>query len=96
MLVISCLILKRIRKAPLPRARFSLGRAGLAVNIVALAFVSLAWLFSFFPLSTPTTAAYMNWASLLYGGAIIFSIVYFLVWGRHTYTGPVVQVKREE
>jgi choline transport protein len=37
----------------------------------------------------------MNWSSLIYGAVVIFSICYYLVFGRHAYEGPVVLVNKD-
>lgn len=37
----------------------------------------------------------MNWASTMFGGCIIVSIVFWFAKGRRVYTGPVVQMRRE-
>jgi choline transport protein len=53
---ISCLVWRRLRGAPLPPRRWSLGRYGLAVNIVSLCFVAPLLFFAFWPVATPVTA----------------------------------------
>lgn len=45
---------------------------------------------------TPVDAANMNWASTMFGAIVVVALVYYAVKGRHRYTGPVVQVKRDE
>ena len=92
---ISCVALRRIRHQPLPHARWSLGRSGLACNILSLLFLLVVYIFAFFPLATPVTLQSMNWSILLYGAVIIFSAVYYLVYGRHAYEGPVVLVNKD-
>lgn len=48
---ISCVALRKIRRdRPLPRARWSLGKAGLPINIMAVAFLVVVYIFTFFPL----------------------------------------------
>ena len=60
---ISCVALRKIRKdRPLPAARWSLGRYGLPINIAAVLFLLVIYLFAFFPLATPVTAETMNWS----------------------------------
>jgi choline transport protein len=93
---ISCVALRKIRKDhPLPRARWSLGKAGLTVNIIAVLFLLLIFVFAFFPLGTPVTPETMNWSSLIYGTIVVFAVVYFFVHGRKVYEGPVVLVKQD-
>lgn len=48
--------------------------------------------FSFWPTQRPVTAANMNYAVLITGAIVIISLVYYLVWARRVYTGPVVEV----
>ena len=92
---ISCVALRKVRGDPLPHARWNLGRAGLACNIIAVLFLLLVYAFSFFPLSTPVALETMNWSSLIYGSVVIFSIGYYVLFGRHVYEGPVVLVNKD-
>lgn len=92
---ISCLIWRRLKGAPLPARRWTLGRYGMAINIASLCFLTPIWFFAFWPLSTPVVPSTMNWAVVMYSGVIIWSLVYYAIWGRHTYVGPVTVVKRD-
>ncbi|KAK5687105.1 hypothetical protein LTS10_001242 [Elasticomyces elasticus] len=92
----SCVALRRIRKdKPLPPARWSLGRYGLPINIAAVLFLLVIYVFAFFPLGTPVAVETMNWSSLIYGFIVVFAIVYFFIYGRKVYEGPVVLVKQD-
>ena len=86
---IGCIFLKRLRGQPLPHAHFSLGRWGLAINFVALAFLIAFFIFCFFPTATPVTPQTMNWNISMFGGITIFSTIYYVVYGRFQYTPPV-------
>ena len=86
---IGCIFLKRVRRQPLPPAQFSLGRWGLAINFIALAFLIAFFVFCFFPTATPVTPQTMNWNITMFGGITIFSTVYYIVYGRFQYTPPV-------
>ena len=92
---VSCVALKRIRGEPLPPHRWSLGRWGLWVNLGALAFLIPEFIFVMFPLYSAVDPTTMNWSSLMYGGMLIFSIIYYALYGRKTYVPPVALVKRE-
>lgn len=94
MISLSCLILKRIRKEQLPHARWSLGRLGLPINIIALIFVIYIYVFSFFPSTSTVTLESMNWSVVIYGAAIIFSVAYYLLIGHKVYVGPVSITRR--
>lgn len=95
MIVISCVLLKRLRGEPLPMRRFNLGRAGIVVNILALCYLAPIFVFSFFPAATPTTPTAMNWAVVMFFAIMGFATVYYFVHGRKVYVPPVALVKRE-
>ncbi|KAJ9608557.1 hypothetical protein H2200_007545 [Cladophialophora chaetospira] len=95
-ITIGCLVHRRLTGRPLPSRRWSLGRYGLGINIVALCFLVPLFFFEFWPLARPVTAVNMNWASLMFGVTIMFALFWYAVKGRHQYSGPVVHVKREE
>lgn len=90
----SVLILRRLRGGPLPARRWTLGRCGIFVNIGAVLFLLVVWVFIFFPLQTPVTPSTMNWNVVMFGGTMIFAVIYYLCVGRNTYTAPVELVKR--
>ncbi|KAK3110978.1 hypothetical protein LTR53_014201 [Teratosphaeriaceae sp. CCFEE 6253] len=91
--VIACMLVKRTSGQKMPATRFSLGRLGVPINVAAICFLSLAYVFLFFPAAPKPTAASMNWASLIYGCVLGFAGVYYLIYGRHQYDGPVRYVK---
>ncbi len=88
------LILRRLRGGPLPARRWTLGRYGVFVNIGAVLFLLVVWVFVFFPTQTPVTPSTMNWNVVMFGGTMIFAVVYYLIVGKKTYTPPVELVKR--
>lgn len=94
-ITIACLVWRRLRGEPLPPRRWSLGRYGLAINIASLIFLIPIYFFAFWPAVTPVEASSMNWAVLMYSAVVIWSLVYYLIWGRHSYVGPVMVVKRD-
>jgi len=87
---------RRIRGFKLLKTQFSLGRFALSINILALAFVTFAWVLAFFPASPNPTAESMNWSSLIFGVVLIFSLVFYFVRKRHEYHGPVASVRDTE
>lgn len=70
-IVIACLVIKRIRGLPLPVRRWSLGTWGLPINVAALCFLAPIFVFSFFPIALLVTAS-MNWAIVIY--AVIIGV----------------------
>jgi choline transport protein len=93
-LAISCIFRKRLVGEPLLPSRFSLGRAGLAINTIALCFLAVAFVFPFFPLTKNPSPADMNWNILVTGFTLAVAVVYYLLRARKTYTGPVLNVRR--
>jgi choline transport protein len=94
-IAIACILAKRIRGEKLLPSRFNLGRFGIFVNSIAITFLALAFVFLFFPAAPHPTVQSMNWSVLMFGGIMIFSLVYYYVWGRYTYSGPVELVKNQ-
>lgn len=68
------------------------GALGIANNLFACVFLVILLFFSFWPEATPTTAATMNYSVLVTGLVVSFSVLYYLVWARRFYTGPVVEI----
>lgn len=68
------------------------GMFGIIVNTFAVVFGLIIFFFSFWPVATPVTAAHMNFSVLMTGSVVLFAIFYYLIWARHTYKGPIVEV----
>jgi amino acid transporter len=96
LVTISCVLLKRIRRQPLPRRRWSLGRYGMDINIIALSFLYPLFIFISFSLTTPVVPSTMNWSYLIFGSVILFATAYYVIYGRKHYIPPVSIVKREQ
>jgi choline transport protein len=58
-ITIGCLIWRRLCGAPLPASRWSLGRAGLPLNIISVCLVLPMLFFYVWPLYNPVTAETM-------------------------------------
>lgn len=93
MISIGCVLLKRIRKQELPRARWSLGRWGLPINAFAFVYSAFVIVFSCFPNSVPVTTGSANWAPLVWVGVIGVAAVVYSFHGRRFYTPPVAFVE---
>ncbi|KAI4220842.1 MAG: hypothetical protein LQ349_007988 [Xanthoria aureola] len=94
-ITIACLIWRRLYGDALPVRRWSLGKHGLAINIASLIFMTPILFFAFWPVATPVEPSSMNWAVVMFFGVIIWSLVYYFIWGKHSYIGPVRVVKRD-
>jgi choline transport protein len=72
-----------------------MGRLGFTVNILAMAFCAFLIIFLPFPVILPVTAQNMNYASVVFLGVILFSLVDWVIRGRKRYTGPIREVGSE-
>ncbi|KAL8712513.1 MAG: hypothetical protein Q9220_003361 [cf. Caloplaca sp. 1 TL-2023] len=79
--------------ADIPWGPFRLGRAGPAITIVAILFSVLVGFFTMWPPKVKPDAESMNYCSLIFGAALLFSLGFWVVHGRKHYRGPVVEIR---
>ena len=65
LIVIFTVLVKRLKGEKFPPSQFSLGIWGIPVNIIAICFLIVAYLFLFFPAVPKPNPASMNWAVLV-------------------------------
>lgn len=65
---------------------------GIANNIYACVWMVIILFFTSWPKTTPTTAATMNYSIFITLFVAMVSAIYYIVWGRKTYIGPVVEL----
>jgi Na+-translocating ferredoxin:NAD+ oxidoreductase RnfD subunit len=63
---------------------------GPIVNVIGLVYTAITMFFSFFPPTATVTPVTMNWSCLIFGASVIFSVVFYVVFGRYTYKWPIV------
>lgn len=80
---------RRLGKRQLTFGPFTLGRFGLLINIFGLLWGMFFVIFVVFPTEMPVTAANMNYASLVFGSALLFSLVAWFLYGRKVFVGSV-------
>lgn len=68
------------------------GVLGIMVNTFACLYETVVIFFALWPSEQPVTAGNMNYTVLVTGAVIIFSVVYYYLWGRKEYMGPVIEV----
>ena len=91
---ISCVLHRRLYSPELlPKARWSLGRLGIPVNIAGIMFVMWCFFWSFWPNTTPVDLESFNWSIVLFTGVAALSLIMYWVQGRRVYDGPVVLVE---
>lgn len=71
---------------------FQLGRAGVPIIILSLVYSVIGIFFSFWPPSSQVTAVTMNWSVLVYSSVLIFSLLFWVVYGRTVYKGPILEL----
>ena len=92
---IACVIYRKIwHPETLPRARWSMGRWGLPVNIIGLVYCIFALFWSLWPTEVPVTAANFNWSVVIFVGVFIISLGMYIVKGRKEYLGPAAIVQQ--
>lgn len=90
---IGCVRLKRWRREPLLPRRWSLGRWGALVNDVALVFLIVSFVFSFFPMGPMPALIDMNWAIVIFAFVLVAAASYYWLQARKIYVAPVTLVK---
>ena len=85
------MMFKRVKRETIDFGPWSLGWAGLAVNLVAACFLIISIVFSFFPPATPVVLTTMNWSCLMWGGSTMIGLAYYAILGRKVYQGPIVE-----
>ncbi|TVY55613.1 Choline transport protein [Lachnellula suecica] len=92
---IALLLFRRLRKDPVHDnihwGPWRMGPVvGPIVNVGALIYTFITLFFSFWPSTQIVTPLTMNWSSLLFGASMIFTVVFYFVFGRHSYKWPIV------
>ena len=67
------------------------GLSGILVNAFAVLFGIIIFFFSFWPVTSIVEPATMNYSSLMTGSVVIAAVVYYAIWARHTYEGPLFE-----
>lgn len=94
---ISCVLWRRLLgHSPLPPARWSLGKFGVPINAIAIAYQTLSIILSFFPVFNHVDAQGMNWSIAVLGGVAVLCALNYAVVGRRKYKGPVVRILKED
>ncbi|KAK7738454.1 hypothetical protein SLS53_005973 [Cytospora paraplurivora] len=68
------------------------GLFGIANNIFSCAYITFIFFFCFWPTSVDVTPQNMNWAVLVFVVVFIFSMLYYAIWARKVYSGPIVEL----
>lgn len=85
-----CMVCRRLRNESLPDSKWSLGRCGMAVNLVAVAYTGWSIFWSLWPAVYRPTAEDFNWAVVVFGVLVVLALGLYL-FGRagSGFQGPV-------
>jgi amino acid transporter len=91
------MMLRRARREPLPPSYLQYSKpVGFLINGFALCFVTVAFVFVFFPTAPDPSLESMNWSALISGGVILFAAAWYAVGGKKQYFGPAERIRRME
>jgi choline transport protein len=94
---IATMLYRRWSGVPLPPARWRYPQAfGYFVNILALCFVCIAFIFAYFPTAPSPSAESMNWSVVVTLAVVIVATGYYFIRGSSTFEGPAVRMKKAE
>lgn len=68
------------------------GMYGIINNVFACIYVVVIIFFSLWPPGQPVDARNMNYSVLVTGAVAMFSVVYYFLWAKREYKGPVIEV----
>lgn len=71
----------------MPKGPFSLGKFGLPLNVISVIWACFFGVILCIPSFHPVEPETMNWASVMIGGVMIFSVFFWFISGRKTYKG---------
>ncbi|KAH9890136.1 amino acid transporter [Xylariomycetidae sp. FL2044] len=66
---------------------------GTITNAFGCAYLLVILVFSFWPTAVNPSASAMNMSSLMVGVTLIWSVLYYVIWARKVYSGPVIQTQ---
>ncbi|KAK7985219.1 hypothetical protein PG996_005540 [Apiospora saccharicola] len=68
------------------------GALGVANNILTCVYIVFVLFFSFWPTYREVTPENMNWAVLVTVVVLLFSTLYYFIWARKSYKGPIIEI----
>ena len=71
------------------------GALGILINVLSCAFLAVTIFFSFWPPEVNPTPSTMNMSVLMFGATTLFATIWYVVQGKKTYQGPVIELEPE-
>lgn len=91
------MLYRRYSGVPLPAASWKYLQAfGYLVNVSALCFVAIAFIFAYFPTAPGPSAESMDWSTMVALANVVVATIYYVVRGSNTFEGPAVKTKKVE
>jgi len=66
---------------------------GTIINAFGCMFMVVILFFSFWPTAMDPTVQTMNFSSVMLVGVIVISVLYYIIWARKVYTGPIIEIE---
>ena len=82
----------RLRGEHIAYGPWRMGKYGLAINIFSIVYSIFISIFLLFPTALPVTALNFNWTVVVLFGVLLFSMVYWVSFGRRQFHGPVKEM----
>ncbi|KAL6404534.1 hypothetical protein AUP68_13927 [Ilyonectria robusta] len=79
---IAMIAINRTRGLETPWGPFKLGKVGLPINLLSMAYIVFLSIWLLFPSSVPVIPSTMNYSSLIVGAMVIFSLGFWFAFGR--------------
>lgn len=86
------IVLYRGRDRVLPPRHFNLGRLGVPINSIAIAWVVFLDILYCFPTSIPVTPQNMSYVSVVSAGLVVFVVSLWFSTKRGVFTGPKIDI----
>jgi len=89
------MLYRRWSGVPLPATRWRYPQpVGYLVNVLALCFVTIAFIFAYFLTAPDPSAESMNWSVVVTLAVVIVASVYYVIRGSRAFEGPAVRMKK--
>lgn len=92
LLPITLMAIRRVGSKNVPYGPFRLGRYGLCINVVSIAYTVILLIFMVLPPYQPVTVRNMNYAGVIFAAVLFCIMAMWISHGRRVYEGPVKEV----
>ncbi|KAL6359181.1 hypothetical protein LRP88_06601 [Fusarium phalaenopsidis] len=81
------------RRKPVSGSCWSLRPFGFIINLVSVVWIFFSIILFCMPVALPVTASTMNYSSVVFTGFAVISLVWYIIYGRTHYKGPVASME---